>query len=190
VHHEGRELDDVVMFDGTGLDGWTMAGPGGFALVDGALETRGGMGLLWYSARAFDDFVLRLEWRVESASDNGGVFVRFPDPHGDPWAAVHQGYEVQILDAAAESVRRTGALYTFAGPDAVLSHAPGEWNRLDVVVEGQRYRVEVNGRPACTWTGDRGLRGHIGLQNHDDASRVRYRDVVVGELPRERSGRR
>jgi hypothetical protein len=172
----------IALFDGTGLDGWTMAGPGELVMVDGALETRGGMGLLWYSARQFDDFVLRLEWQVASVSDNGGVFVRFPDPQGDPWSAVHQGYEVQILDDAPEPVRRTGAVYTFAGPNDVLSLPPGEWNRMEVTAEGHDLRVVINGRPAATWRGDRQLTGYIGLQNHDDRSLVRYRDVVVEVL--------
>jgi hypothetical protein len=38
---------------------------------------------------------------------------------GEPF----EGYEIQILDDAPEAVRRTGAIYTFAGPDGVLSLA-------------------------------------------------------------------
>ena len=76
--------DRVVLFDGKTAEGkmpqgWRMAGPGSFEVVDGALESAGGMGLLWYSARAFADFVLDLDWQVARVEDNSGVFVRFPD---------------------------------------------------------------------------------------------------------------
>jgi hypothetical protein len=56
-----------------------------------------------------------------------------------------------------------------------------------VIADGHQYRVEVNGRLASTWLGDRNLRGHIGLQNHDEGSRVRYRTVVLGELREHRA---
>jgi hypothetical protein len=53
---------------------------------------------------------------------------------------------------------------------------------MEVTAEGHDLRVVINGRPAATWRGDRQLTGHIGLQNHDDRSLVRYRDVVVEVL--------
>jgi hypothetical protein len=65
----------IVLFDGRGLGGWRMAGPGSFELVDEVLESRGGMGLLWYAAQAFTDFVLDIDWQVVRLEDNSGVFV-------------------------------------------------------------------------------------------------------------------
>ena len=79
------------LFDGRSLAGWRMAGEGRFVVGDGALETEGGMGLLWYTRRQFRDFILRVDWRVTQPDDNSGVFVRFPDPGDDPWVAVNQG---------------------------------------------------------------------------------------------------
>jgi hypothetical protein len=140
------------------------------------------MGLLWYAARQFRDFVLTVEWRASKPGDNSGVFVRFPDPRGDPWDAVDRGYEVQILDDAPEADRRTGAIYRFAGPDVLLSRPAGQWNRLEVRVEGQDYLVTVNDQEATRFRGDRSDVGHIGLQNHDDDSRVQFRLVRVREL--------
>jgi hypothetical protein len=170
---------EIVLFDGTGLEGWTMCGEGRFELVDGSLETRGGMGLLWYSVRPFDDFVLRLEWQVGSEHDNSGVFVRFPDPGDDPWTAVHNGYEVQILDDAEEPERRTGAIYRFQAPASVPTVPAGGWNRMEVACAGQRYDVSINDTKVTSFTGDRSLRGYVGLQNHDADSTVRFRDVRV-----------
>ena len=67
---------------------------------DAALQSEGGMGLLWYSEKIYKNFTLKLEWKVSDESDNSGVFVRFPDPDNNPNNAVREGYEIQIDDKA------------------------------------------------------------------------------------------
>lgn len=168
-----------VLFDGRSLDGWRMAGPGGFELVDGVLESRGGMGLLWWAEEAFADFVLDVHWQVTTVEDNSGVFVRFPDPGDDPWSAVDHGYEVQILDHADDAARRTGAIYRFAAPGRSASNPPGTWNHFRIGCSGQRYTVELNGLEITRFRGERRLDGFVGLQNHDERSTVRFRRVAV-----------
>jgi hypothetical protein len=51
------------IFDGKTLNGWEMAGDGGFVIVesDAALQSEGGMGLLWYSEKIYKNFTLKLE---------------------------------------------------------------------------------------------------------------------------------
>ena len=171
-----------VLFDGQGLEGWRMAGPGSFEVVDGCLEARGGMGLLWWAARPFRDFVLTLEWKTTRPEDNSGVFVRFPRPSNDPWTAVREGYEIQICDSTGPG-HRTGSVYSFQDAEALASHPPGTWNRYEIMVRGQEYRIQLNGREVCRFHGARGRQGYVGLQNHDDASPVRFRNIRVRELP-------
>ena len=142
-------------------DGWRMAGPGSFEVVDGALESRGGMGLLWYSARAFADFVLDLDWQVARVEDNSGVFVRFPDVGDDPWVAVNEGYEIQIHDTAPEPIHQTGGVYSFAAPSTVASNPPGSWNHFRIECVGQVYVVVAERRGGDALhrrSRDRGLR--------------------------------
>ena len=124
--------------------GWRMAGPGAFEVSDGAMTATGGMGLLWYADASYGDFSLSLEWMVEDETDNAGVFVRFPDPGEDPWVAVHQGYELQICDAAGEG-HNTGSVYSFQGSTHIPTKPAGEWNHYLITVVGQRYLVHVNG---------------------------------------------
>jgi hypothetical protein len=169
----------VVLFDGHRPDGWRMAGPGSFELVDDVLESRGGMGLLWYSAQAFSDFVLDIDWQVVRVEDNSGVFVRFPDPAGDPWVAVNEGYEIQIHDTAPEPIHQTGGIYSFAAPSMVASNPPGAWNHYSIECVGQQYVVVLNGVEVTRFTGSRGTEGFVGLQNHDPKSLVRFRRVTV-----------
>lgn len=169
----------VELFDGS-LSGWSQAGPGGFDVVDGVLRSRGGMGLLWYSDRAFGDFDLRLDWRVTSRTDNSGVFVRFPHPGDDPGVAVSDGYEIQINDNPAGDPQKTGAIYNVAPPRVSASRPVGEWNTYRIRVSGQRYEVWLNGELVNELAAaDRGTEGHIGVQNHDPESRVEFRAISL-----------
>jgi hypothetical protein len=177
-----RVGERFVLFDGDSMDGWVMAGPGGFELADGALESRGGMGLLWYGARSFGDFTLDVHWQVQRVEDNSGVFVRFPDPGDDPWIAVHEGYEIQIHDTAPEPIHQTGGLYSFAAPAFVASNPPRAWNHLWIRCAGQQYEVALNGAVVTRFRGDRRTDGFVGLQNHDPQSRVRFRRVEATAL--------
>jgi hypothetical protein len=176
-----QEAKPVVLFDGTSTAGWKQAGPGSFELVDGALVTKGGMGLFWHE-RAFKDFVLTLEYQVGKPGDNSGVFVRFPNPGNDPWVAVHKGHEIQICDT--EKGKQTGAIYNFKNSAKLASKPPGEWNRYEIRVVGQQYTVTLNGERVNEYTASRADRGHIGLQNHDGGAVVRFRNIQVTELNR------
>jgi GMC oxidoreductase/Domain of Unknown Function (DUF1080) len=61
------------------LDGWQMAGSGRFLVVGSdTVESQDGIGLLWYTKEEFADFNLTVDWRAMNATDNSGVFIRFP----------------------------------------------------------------------------------------------------------------
>ena len=183
-HDDKDEAGFASLYTGAGTGGWEQAGPGSFQEVGGELVAVGGMGLLWYAAREYADFTLRLDWLATKREDNSGVFVRFPDPRGDPWAAVHNGYEIQIHDASTGE-QATGAIYNFQAPTALASRPPGEWNALEITAVGRRYTVVLNGVVVNHFESTdpaRGLTGHIGIQNHDDDSPVRFRDIRIKEL--------
>lgn len=171
------------IFDGKTLNGWEMAGDGRFVIVesDAALKSEGGMGLLWYSEKIYKNFTLKLEWKVSDESDNSGVFVRFPDPDNNPNNAVREGYEIQIDDKAADSIHQTGAIYDFAAPDKVVSNPPGQWNTMEIQTQEQSYTVIINGQKVTEFTGSRLNEGYIGLQAHDDKSKVSFRNIMIKE---------
>jgi hypothetical protein len=185
-----KNIDDnfVKLFDGT-LNGWKIVGEGKFHIVleneEALLQTEGGMGLLWYYKKKFKDFILKLEWKVSRKEDNSGVFVRFDDPQGDPWSAVKMGYEIQIDDLGqpdGNPVHMTGAIYTFRGPFKMVSKF-GQWNSLEIQAIGQKYNVIVNGEKVVDdFIGNRLTEGYVGLQNHDDNSKVFFRNIMIKEL--------
>ncbi|WP_425336785.1 ThuA domain-containing protein [Streptomyces profundus] len=180
--------DYTPIFDGSGTEGWTQAGPGEFVLdeEEGTLTSVGGMGLFYYEAKAYTDYSLVLDWRQEGDS-NSGIFVGAP-VSDDPWDAVNQGFEIQIDDTDAPE-RTTGAVYTFQSADIEARDAAlnpnGEWNTYELRVEGDRLQIFLNEVLINDFTNTyegRSLAGHIGLQNHGDADTVQFRDVRVQEL--------
>jgi hypothetical protein len=184
----------VQLFDGKTLDGWKMAGKGNFIIIESkkALLTHGGMGLLWYYKKKFKDFILTLEWKVSNRSDNSGVFVRFPNPSTDPNIAIEYGYEIQIDDIGSpdgKPIHRTGAIYNYKGPLSTKTNssskqlAVGRWNTFEIIVIQQSYSVTLNKEKVVTnFIGNRSLEGFIGLQNHDDRSKVYFRNIMIKEL--------
>ncbi len=176
----------VTLFDGATLNGWVQAGPGSFVVDNGMLRTQGGLGMLWYSPAQFRDFELSIDWKITQTGDNSGIFVRFPDPNGDPFNAVREGYEVQIDDIGnpdGAPIHKTGAIYDVEPPLALSSNPPGTWNNYVIRVVGQTYNVTLNGTPVIAdFTGNRSARGFIGLQNHLPKDVVFFRNIIVTPL--------
>lgn len=197
-----RPADWRPLFNGRDLDGWEHVGPGGFVVEDGLLRTEGGMGLLWYTREKFGDCQIRVVFKSTDAASNSGVFVRIADRPKDEWFAVHNGYEVQILDAQDE-FHRTGAVYSLSKSTSLPVKPTGEWNTMEITLRGPRVVVAVNGTQVNDfdpkqavpervrdWEPERGVRpesGYIGLQNHDDyvtdkRAPVFFKEVSVRSL--------
>jgi len=182
------------LFNGKDLDGWEHVGPGRFVVEDGMLKTEGGMGLLWYTREKFGNTTLRVVFKVAPGQGNSGVYIRLPDPPKDPWYGVHYGYEVQI-DAGNDEWHSTGAIYSLSKISARAQKPLGEWNTLEITLQGDRTLVKLNGKQVNDFRGSqpvparkqwyepvRGPRpetGYIGLQNHDGQSVVYFKEVSV-----------
>lgn len=182
------------LFNGKDMTGWSMAGPGRFVVEDGMLKTEGGMGLLWYTGQQFGNTTLRVVFKTASPTANSGVFIRLPEKPKDPWYGVHNGYEVQI-DAGGDEWHSTGALYSLSKVTKRNQNAAGEWNTMDITLDGQTTIVTLNGEVVNTFVGNqtvpprkawyepvRGPRpdsGYMGLQNHDEKSTVFFKEVSV-----------
>jgi hypothetical protein len=178
-----NDTNFTSIFDGKTLNGWKMAGDGRFVILesDSALQSEKGGGLLWYSEKEYKNFILKLEWKVSDEGDNSGVFVRFPDPDDNQNIAVREGYEVQIDDKAGDPIHQTGAIYDFAAPSKVVSKPPGQWNTMEIQALDQSYIVIINGEKVTEFTGSRMTEGYIGLQAHDDKSKVSFRNIMIKE---------
>ena len=189
---------DHQIFNGRDIAGWEMVGSGSFKVQDGLLVTGGGMGLLWYTESKVGNAVLRVVYRVSRVEDNSGVFIRIADRPIDAWYAVHHGYEVQIL-AAGDEWHRTGCIYSMTKAPEGVQRPPGEWNVMDIALDGLLTTVTLNDTLVTSlgpdqrvpprqfdYEPERGPRpeyGYIGLQNHDSDSVVAFREVSVSPQP-------
>jgi len=195
----GFAADGKQLFNGQSLSGWEHVGPGRFTVEpDGTLKTNGGMGLLWYANEKVGNSVLRIVYKVTHPESNSGVFIRIADKPKDEWYAVHNGYEVQILDQGPDDWHQTGAIYSLSKASKNAARPVGQWNTLDIRLEGQRTVVSLNGEVINEFRGgqavperqhwyepERGPRpdaGYIGLQNHDEKSTVYFKEISVHPL--------
>lgn len=181
-----REAGFFPLFSADALKDWRQCGPGKFTLKDGIATAEGGMGLWWYTARPFTNFVIRGEFLQEQAIADSGLFVRFPDPKGDPWNAVNQGHEMEIGDPDPTDLTwRTGSIYPFAASTNANTKPPCQWNVYEMVCVGQQYTVKINSELILKWTDPnrRTGAGFIGLQNYNDGKTVRHRNLRVRPLP-------
>ena len=162
--------------------GWHQAGPGSFQVKGGVATATGGMGLYWFE-KAYTNFSLTLEFKVSEATQNSGVFIRFPDPGNNPRVAIDQGYEIQIAGTAGDK-KSTGAVYALQAPTASPLKI-NAWNRYQIIAAHEKIAVLLNGQLInlfVTAPGRGDQSGHIGLQNHDPASSVQFRNLQIQEL--------
>ncbi len=180
------ETGYTALYNGS-TTGWSQAGPGSFANSDATLTSQGGMGMLWYNAKEFRSYSVKLDWRMTGDS-NSGVIVGFPAT-SDPQAALDTGYEVQI-DATDTPDKTTGAIYGFKAADIAARDAalnpPGQWNTYELLVEGERLQVFLNGTRINDFTNTDPVRslqqGYLGIQNHGSGDVVSFRNIRVKEL--------
>jgi hypothetical protein len=136
---------------------------------------------------------------MSNPSGNSGVFIRIPEKPRHEDDAIHKGIEVQI-DDRADPKHRSGVLYSMTEAKAASSKAPGEWNTMEITLEGLRTVVHLNGKLVTDYDGvsavpprrmpwepkrgPRGEYGYIGLQKHDDNAVISFREITVWPLKR------
>jgi len=188
-----------ALFNGKNLAGWKHIGPGSMVVEDGMMKTEGGMGLLWYTREKVGRTKLRVVFKLTGRESDSGVFIRIPEKPAEPWMPVNRGYEVEIGDWP-DDYSCTGVLYTFTKALARPIKPLGEWNTMEITMDGPHTIVQLNGvkvtdfiegqpvppKHAGSVDPDRGPRpdwGYIGLQNHPGAA-VYFKEVSVHPLAR------
>lgn len=173
-------------------DGWEQQGPGYFLLdpETGVLESHGGMGLFYFGARQFSDFVLELEYKTSKFDSNSGIFVRIPEVSTNNDYIAHS-FEIQIDDADNSKGGKhvTGSVFDVKAPTGRPANKTGEWNHFRISFVGEHITVELNGEQVLDWDARPGGKvkdfaagGYIGLQNHDRDSSVWFRNIRIKDV--------
>ncbi|HWO88712.1 MAG TPA: DUF1080 domain-containing protein [Gemmatimonadales bacterium] len=194
-----------LLFDGSTTLGWRgfrRAGmPDGWRVVEGAL-TRVGPGGDIITVDQFENFELRLEWKVEPGG-NSGIFFRVVESSERTYFS---GPEMQVLDDArhrdgTSRLTSAGSNYGLHAAPAGIVRPAGQWNEVRLIVRGAHVEHWLNGVQVVSyelWSEEwrrlvaaskfaqwpeygMARRGHIALQDHGD--RVYFRSIRIRELP-------
>ncbi len=184
-----------TVFNGKNLDGW--AGPlDNYKIVDGTLMCKQGKGGTIYTNKIYDDFVVRLEFKLPPGGNNG-LAIRYP---GEGDTAYVGMTELQVLDNTAPKYAKLdkrqyhGSAYGMSPAYRGYLRPIGEWNFQEVTVKGSTIRVELNGSIILNadlskidefmsntpHPGKDRTRGHFGFAGHSDP--VQFRDVKIKTL--------
>jgi len=172
LSEEERADGWVSLFDGKSLDGWTLTGSnkGGYAVRDGAIQwiERGG-GYVRTRDR-YDNFVLRLEWRIAEGG-NSGISLRVP--RAARFSKIGIEFQLRGDYGAAPHKGGTGAIYDVVAPRVNASRPAGEWNELEITLDGPKLDAVLNGEVVLDLNLDeneelrhRLRRGFITFQDH------------------------
>jgi hypothetical protein len=202
----------ISLFNGQALTGWhsyNKTGIGsawkvenGTLRFDAAAKKAGAEGGDIVTDEEFDNFHLKLEWKISPGGNSGVIFYSKEDPqYTYMW---HTGPEMQILDNDAHSdaqihKHRTGDLYDLI-PSKEAVKPVGEWNLAEIVANNGKLEFYLNGQQTLSTTmWDDNWRsmiaaskfkdmpafgtirkGRIGLQDHGDD--VWFRNIVIKRL--------
>jgi hypothetical protein len=161
---------------------------------DGLLIGGGPMTHLFTERGDFDDFHLKVEVKVNDGG-NSGIFFR-----ADVRPGIPAGYEAQV-NATHKDPVKSGSLYPNGGngldkyrkENCVMNkaaHGPDEFFTEEVICQGARIRILVNGKQTVDFTDpyDHPARqagfkkGHIALQAHDPGSVMTFKSVEIKRL--------
>jgi len=195
----GGEAGFTPLFDGKTLTGWVlMHGRGrGYIVENGAIVCPEDGGGNLYTEKEYSNFVLKLEWRLWEGGNNG-VGIRAP-VEGD---AAYVGVEIQVLDDEAAVYQKmslkpaqyAGSVYMVCPAKRGFVKRNGEWNTEEIVADGRKIKVTLNGHVVCDVNLDDvkdpevlkkhpGLArtsGHVGFLGH--GTRVEFRDIRIKAL--------
>jgi len=185
VHH---------LVDGRSLDGWE-GNPALWRVENGVLVGSSDGHPITENTfliyrQSFSDFVLEAEVRLRN--HNSGIQFRSQVRPGPGWVVT--GYQADFSDAGEKSA--WGNFYEEKGRGrAVMKTAdegwqigrrvfkPGDWNHYEILAQGRRIRLTLNGTVTIDTTDDQAASGVIALQLHaGPAMRVEFRNLRIRTL--------
>jgi HEAT repeat protein len=188
-----------VLFDGSNLDHW-VGNTRDYFIENGHLVVRPkeGSGGNLFTKEEYGDFIFRFDFMLTPGANNG-LGIRAPLEEG---GASYSGMELQILDNTAaiykdlQPYQYHGSVYGILPAERGALHPVGQWNSQEVIVEGPKIKVILNGKVILdgdlTEAKENGAmdgldhpgmfrdHGHIGFLGHD--SEVWFRNIRIKDL--------
>jgi hypothetical protein len=183
----------ISLWDGKTFDGWKVnENKDSWKIADGALVCKGDRSHIFYVGEhaPFKNFHFKTEVMTKPGA-NAGIY--FHTKYQDTgWPKF--GYEAQV-NATQSDPKKTGSLY--AVKDVYeANHKDNEWYTEEIIVEGKRIQIIVNGKTVVDFTEEPDRKpgadftrvldkegGTFAFQAHDPGSEVHFRNVQVKKLP-------
>ena len=190
---DAKEEGFVSLWDGKTLDGWKInENEKSWKIEDGALVCKGDRSHIFYVGKEapFKNFHLKVDVMTKPRANAGIYFHTKYQDSGWP----KFGYEAQV-NATHGDPKKTGSLY--AVKDVYeANHKDNEWFTEEIIVEGKRIRIIVNGKTVVDFTEEPDRKpgtdftrvldqegGTFAFQSHDPGSEVHFKNVRVKKLP-------
>lgn len=210
-----EENDEWInLFNGENLEGWTSYGESkvgeawkvedGVIHFDAAGKKNDGLaGGDLVTQESFEDFHLKLEWKISENGNSGIMFYVVDDGEFD--APYHTGPEYQLLDNEGHpdgkiTSHRTADLYDLIVSSEEPVKPVGEWNLTEIISENGKLEFYLNGvQTVSTTMWDKEWdemvakskfkdmpafgkyqEGKIALQDHGDE--IWFRNIVIKKL--------
>jgi hypothetical protein len=166
----------TTLLDGTkGMDNFNVVGQADWGAVDGAIQATKGAQTQSFlvTKNSYANFALRVEfWASDDA--NSGVFVRCQNP---AQITDESCYEANIFDRRPDPTYGTGAITKVAKAPDPMPKAGGKWNTYDIVAQGKRLMVVLNGVKTVDVEDSKFAGGPIALQW--GAGTIKFRRVEI-----------
>jgi hypothetical protein len=189
---EGKS-ETITLFDGKDLDGWE-GREDRWSVQNGEIVGKNTdeqkVSTYLQTKRNFSDFRLTCKGKLVQSEMHTGIALwgRKAPEHGDPYT--YAGPLVMFPSGWGmyDLFGRNG-LPVDGGPAKKVGKQH-DWNDLEILAQGNRVRVAVNGAAVVDWRDPEPQRlkeGPIGLQLHANKvpQEVRFKDLVVETFPKE-----
>jgi hypothetical protein len=147
----------TLLWDGTSTAGWETAVNSQMEVSEGAMRQAKGAFCWLRHGSTYDDFVLRLEFRIMTEDADSGVFIRAAKD-GDP---TQTGYQVNINNMNPEY--GTGSVVNRVKYSGSKVKA-GQWYQYEITAQGDHIVAVLDGKKTVDLRDNSARQGYIGLQ--------------------------
>ncbi len=200
IGRKWQAKDEVFVFEGRERFSFDVSGRR-VEVGDTNKKADGGQDIV--SNEAYENFELKLEWKISEAG-NSGIFytVRDGKQYDEIWKT---SPEMQVMDNQKHkdgliNKHRAGELYDLIASDTVRVKPQGQWNKVRVIKNRGKVEHWLNGKMilnydlnSVAWKDMKSKSkfaewpefalpgpGRIGIQDHDN--RVYYKNIKIKEL--------
>jgi hypothetical protein len=189
---EGKS-ETIKLFNGKDLDGWDY-NKELWSVEDGEIvgKNKDEVKVSTYcmTNRTFSDFRIVAKAKLVKSEMHSGIafWGRNAAEHGDKWTFA--GHLVMFpSDYGMYDLFGRNSLPVDGKPAKAVGHQH-DWNEVEILAQGNRVRVAINGTQVVDWRDpqpEKAVEGPIGLQLHSNKQpqEVRFKDITVTTFPKE-----